>query len=669
MKLLKWGALCLGLIGVAALLAAIFWFRPPGSLEGPIAYQPIQDDLGWTRFGGDEGQSRYVPYQQITRSNVRYLKQAWAYHTGALDDHPETKDRIAFQLTPILAAGNLIGCTPHNKVFALDPATGEERWTYQATYPEGYRPANKWLCRSVVSWVDPDLPDEAPCQTRIFMGTNDVRLIALDAKTGDLCDGFADGGIRKIDIGMAQLWPGEVQITSAPAILGDVVIVGSAISDNARIKAPFGTVRAYDARTGDLRWTFDPIGKLRAQLIADGIDPSFEPGHANVWSSISVDSKRGLVYLPTSSASPDFWGGMRPGDNRYANSVVALDGKTGEVRWHFQTVHHDVWDFDLPTGPSFVTLTIDGQPRDALVQGTKQGLLFVLDRETGEPLIPVEERRVPQGGVFGEALSPTQPFPVAPPPLVPTKTSPDDAWGLTPFDKAWCRDKLAAAGPTDGLYVPPDEDGLIMRPFTGGGMNWGGVTIDQDRKIVVANMSNLVHLIKLRKKADGVVEEDPTMVSESEEFAPMVGAPFALERDVLRSPLGLPCTPPPWGVLAGFDLESRQVIWTRPIGTTRGLAGPISLPFGMPNLGGALTTASGLTFIGATMDNYLRAFDTQTGEELWGADLPGGGQAGPMSYAADGRQFVVIAAGGHAWFGTPLSDALVAYALPKQASH
>lgn len=663
MKIVKGLALFGGLCALGVLLVAIFWFRPPSGAQGPSKYEPVADNLNWTRFGGDEGQTRFVPLTQITRDNVGHLEQAWVYHTGALDDHPETLDRIAFQMTPILAAGLLIGCTPHNKVFALDPATGVERWTYTPSFNSDYRPANKWLCRSVVSWQDTKLPADAPCQTRIFMGTNDLRLIALDARTGDLCAGFADNGIHNIDIGRAQIWPGEAQITSAPAIVGDVVVVGTALSDNTAVAAPFGTVRAFDARSGAPVWSFDPIAQTRDELIAAGMDPAASPGHANVWSSISVDSDRGLVYLPTTSPSPDFWGGLRPGDNRYANSVVALDGATGAMRWHFQVVHHDVWDFDLPTGPSFVTLTIDGQERDGLVQGTKQGLLFVLDRETGDPLIPVEERPVPQNAVLGEALSPTQPFPIFPPPLVPNEISADDAWGLTPFDRAACRKVMAQAGPAK-LYTPPDEDGVLMFPFTGGGINWGGVAIDQDRKIVIANMSSVIHLIKLRRKAEGAENSAGGIVSESDEFAPMAGAPFALERDILRSPLGLPCNPPPWGVLAAVDLASNEILWSQPFGTTRKLAGPISLPFGTPNLGGALVTASGLTFIGATMDSYLRAFDTYTGEEIWGADLPGGGQAGPMSYAVNGKQYVVIAAGGHAWAGTPLNDTLVGFALP-----
>ncbi len=665
MKILKWGAMWFGLTALAILLVTIFWFRPPSGAQGPLQYEPVADYLNWTHFGGDEGQTRFVPLTQITRDNVGHLEQAWVYHTGALADHPDTLDRIAFQMTPILAAGSLIGCTPHNKVFALDPATGAERWTYTPSFNADYRPANKWLCRSVVSWKDSKLSNDAPCQTRIFMGTNDMRLIALDARDGRLCTDFADGGIRSIDIGRAQIWPGEAQITSAPAIVGGVVIVGTALGDNTAVAAPFGTVRAFDARTGAPLWQFDPIAATRNELIAAGMDPSDSPGHANVWSSISVDSKRGLVYLPTTSPSPDFWGGLRPGDNRYANSVVALDGLTGQVRWHFQVVHHDVWDFDLPTGPSFVSLTIEGQQRDGLVQGTKQGLLFVLDRETGQPLIQVEERPVPQNALLGEALSPTQPFPVFPPPLVPNEITADEAWGLTPFDRAACRDVMERAGPAK-LYTPPDEDGLLMFPFTGGGMNWGGVAVDQDRKIVIANMSSVIHLIKLVRKPEDHQDGAGGIVSESDEFAPMAGAPFALERDVLTSPLGLPCNPPPWGVLAAVDLEQRKILWSQPFGTTRKLAGPISLPFGTPNLGGSLVTASGLTFIGAAMDSYLRAYDTQTGEEIWGADLPGGGQAGPMSYAVNGKQYIVIAAGGHAWAGTELNDTLVGFALPDQ---
>ena len=312
-----------------------------------------------------------------------------------------------------------------------------------------------------------------------------------------------------------------------------------------------------------------------------------------------------------------------------------------------------------------MTLEIDGKPRDALVQASKQSLLFVLDRETGEPLIPVEERPVPQSAELGEAVSPSQPFPVQPPPLVPMSITADDAWGLTPFDRGRCRDRITAAGDT-APYTPPDQNGLILTPFTGGGTNWGGVTVDQQRKIVVANVSNLVHFIRLHPKTNGEIEQPPESVSELAEFAPMRGAPFAVEREMLSSPLGLPCNAPPWGLLAAFDLQSRKILWSVPFGTSRGLAGPLALPLGLPNLGGAMTTASGLTFIGAATDGYLRAFETLTGKELWGIKLPGGGQATPMSYSVGGRQHIVIAAGGHAWAGTELNDTLVAYALPAQ---
>jgi quinoprotein glucose dehydrogenase len=611
----------------------------------------------WSHYGGGPGGSRFADAAEITPANVDRLTRVWTARTGHMNAPRAALDESKFQATPILAGGKLVLCTPFNTVIALDPATGAEIWRHDpGLVTDGVDPANGFNCRGVTAWTDPAGPSDAPCAARVFMGTNDHRLVALDLATGRPCAGFGENGVVTVDPGMALRWPGEFQITSPPVVAGGAVIVGSAISDNVRVEAPSGAVRAFDVRTGALKWMWDPIERA---------DPARREGHANVWAAMAVDEARGLVFLPTTSPSPDFFGGLRPGDNRHANSVVALEAATGRVRWAFQTVHHDVWDYDLPAQPMLVTIRKDGRPRDVVIQVTKTGLVFVLDRDTGEPVFPVEERAVPQGGVEGETLSPTQPFPVAPAPLSRTTITPEDAFGLFGFDKAACARRIAGAR-AEGLYTPPTTQGTILFPFTGGGANWGGGAYDPGLNRLYINTSNAMHLITLIPRKDVPEEVAPDRYGEDVEFARMRGAPYAMTREVLRSPIGMPCNPPPWGELHAIDMDTGAEAWRATLGTTEDLA-PLGLALktGTPNLGGPLVTAGGLVFIGAAMDRYLRAFDAKTGAELWRGRLPAGGQATPMSYVWEGRQYVVIAAGGHAELDTPRGDFIVAYAVRR----
>lgn len=614
---------------------------------------------GWAHYGGDEGGSRYSNAEQITRENVRSLKQAWRYETGDLARPEKIRRQAAAEATPILVADSLVFCTPFNEVIALDPGTGAQRWRFDPKINLEQRPANQFTCRGVAYWKS---GSEESCSERIFTGTNDSRLIALDARSGALCEGFGDNGVISVDPGMDLVWPGEFQFTSPPAVLGDTIIVGSSISDNARVAAPSGIVRAYDARTGAMKWTFDPIPREADSAYANdwrGGKPVIE-GHANVWAPMSIDRKRGLVFLPTSSASPDFYGGLRPGDNRHANSVVALNAENGEIVWARQLVHHDVWDYDLPAQPGLYSVWRNGRSHDVVAQVTKTGHVFVLDRETGEPFLPIEERSTPQDAIYGEALSPTQPFPLTPA-IVPDRLSPSEAFGLTVWDRGSCRRTIESAR-ADGLFTPPSVGGTILRPANLGGANWGGAAFDPARNLLVVNMSNIAHLIHLIPAADVEAAKE---VAHDAEISPQSGAPYGVRRDVLLSPLGLPCSPPPWGVIAGVDIASGEIVWRKRFGTTKDLAGGIALPLGTPNIGGPMTTAGGLVFIGAAMDNYLRAFDVETGEEIWKGRLPAGGQATPMSYEWEGRQYIVINAGGHGRMQTTLGDSLVAFALPE----
>ena len=645
-------------LAAGCLLAALpFWCLPTH------AGQPES----WPSYGNDVGGSRYSPLADIGPENVASLEEAWTYRTGDVSDgRGEVASTSAFELTPILVDGTLYLCTPFNRVIALDPETGAERWAYDPEIDLSKHYSNQLICRGLSTWLDPKRASGEVCQRRIFTGTNDARLIALDARTGLPCPDFGKAGQvdLKPDVGMLR-HPGEYQVTSPPAVVHDLVVVGSAISDNQRVDAPSGVVRAFDARSGALRWAWDPFS-------ASQDDPRDLPrsqagyhlGTANVWSALAVDEERDLLFAPTGNTAPDYYGGHRRQTDAYASAVVALRASTGEVVWSFQTVHHDLWDFDVPAQPTLFTLRRDGREIPALVQATKMGMLFVLNRETGEPLFPVEERPVPQRAAPGETPAPTQPFPTRPPPLVPQSLSPEEAWGVTPWDRAACRKRLEALH-WEGMYTPPSRQGTLMFPGNAGGSNWGGVAVDPERQIVVANTMSTAWAVTLIPSADF---ERERAANPGVEIAPQTGTPFAMRRELLLSPLGVPCNPPPWGSLAAVDIARGEIRWQVPLGTIRDIA-PIPIPYeiGVPNIGGPLVTRSGLIFIAATMDDYLRAYDIQSGQELWKGRLPAGGQATPMSYRATkgGRQFVVIAAGGHARAGTKLGDSLVAYALPK----
>ena len=615
----------------------------------------------WAHYGGDGGAHRYSKAASIDVDNVGGLEKAWEYRSGDLASKSDAMRRAATEGTPILVEDALIFCTPFNEVIALHPADGTERWRFDPEIDLDEWPANQFVCRGVSYWRDAD--SNTDCASRIFMGTNDARLIAIDARTGQRCAAFGKNGEVRIDPGMDLWWPGEFQITSPPVVVADTVIIGSAISDNARVVAPAGSVRAFDARSGEALWDFDPIPRGEsdeARKEWQGTQPPQE-GHANVWAPMSVDLERGFVFLPTTSPSPDFYGGLRPGDNRHANSVVALHAATGKVVWGFQTIHHDVWDYDVPAQPGLYSVWKDGRVHDVVVQVTKAGFVFVLERDNGEPFLPIEERPVPQGGVPGEALSPTQPFPSVTPALVPDTVSADDAFGITWFDKRACRKRIEAAR-HEGLFTPPTTAGTILLPFTGGGANWGGPAYDPERNLLIINMSNMAHHVMLFPAAefDAMRAAYP-----DKEVSPQEGAPFGMKREPLLSALGLPCTPPPWGVLAAVDLGSGEIVWRRTIGTTEDLSPGPALELGTPSMGGPIVTAGGLIFIGGTMDHYLRAFDVATGAELWRGRLPAPGQATPMTYQWNGRQYVVIFAGGNARMGTALGDSLIAFALPE----
>ena len=626
----------------------------------------------WDYYGATQGGVRYSALWQINRRNVEDLEVAWTYRTGELARHGAAFAQAqAFQATPTLVAGSLIVCTPTGRLIALDPKNGRERWVFDPELPmpnagAGFMPR----CRGVTPWVDTRVPHDAPCAQRLFHGTWAFRVYAVDARTGKRCRDFGQQGEVVLESGRT-LDPDEfIQVSSPPVVVRDVVIFGSAISDSVRADAPSGRVRALDARSGALRWEFDPVPRDAADpaALTWGGDSARRGGGANAWAPLSADEARDLVFVPTTSASPDYYGASRPGENRYANSLVALRASTGKLVWHFQTTHHDIWDYDLPAQPILVELRRAGRTIPAVVQLTKQGLVFVFNRETGEPVFPIEERPVPQGGVAGEWLSPTQPFPVAPPPLAAQGVQPDDAWGFTFFDRRSCRRQIEALR-HDGIYTPPSLQGTIYMPAFLGGANWGSGAYDPARQWLYVSTLNAPGVARLIPRTDAAAKS-PTMTEGREldlgagvMFAQR-GTPYQVETRMLMSPLGAPCTAPPWGRLAAVDLAEGTIRWQVALGSIEKI-NPLRIPleYGTPNAGGAIVTAGNLVFIAASMDNKFRAYDAESGEVLWTARLPAGGQATPMTYSMDGRQYVVIAAGGHALYRTTPGDYVIAYAL------
>ena len=632
-------------------------------------------EVGWVANGRDVQGTRYLPASEITRETVSRLEVAWTYRTGEAGPAFATKKPTAFEATPLVVDGTMYVGTPLGRVVALDPATGRERWIFDPKIARDVTYGD-FASRGVSTWLDPAAPADGACRRRIFVATAQSQLFAIDARDGAPCATFGRGGSVNLKEGL-RIPPFEPQaysMTSPPVVVNGVVVTGSSVADNSRPDVPSGEVRAFDARTGALKWTWDPIPQ-------DPKDPAYgewrgamahKTGAANAWSVLAADPERDLVFVPTGSGAPDYYGALRLGDNRYANSIVALKASTGRVAWAFQTVHHDLWDYDNASPPAFVTLSRDGTRVPVVLQANKDGMLFVLNGETGRPIFPVEERAVPASTIPLEEASRTQPFTAVTPPLSPHRFTVNDVWGTSDADRAACRAAIEGLR-NDGIFTPPSLQGTLVMPSNIGGAHWGGVAIDPVREIAIVPVNRLAAVVQLipREGFDfAKTRAAEQRLGDDYEYNMMQGTPYIMRRRMLLAPSKLPCTPPPFGTLVAVSLKTGGRLWEVPLGSISALVGggsAANIPpeWGSPNLGGPIVTAGGLVFIAAALDRQLHAYDIETGRELWHGALPASGKATPMSYRlASGEQFVAITVGGGGAWG--VGDYVVVFHLRRE---
>jgi quinoprotein glucose dehydrogenase len=703
----RWEAGRAALAGALTLYAGVAvttWVVDPFAVDGELSdlqRLPSANSHGvpageWHAYGRTGHGQRYAPLDQITPENVDQLEVAWHHHTGDLRGRPGDPEETTFEMTPLKVGDRLFLCTPHQQAIALDATTGQELWRFDPKVLSRLALQHQ-TCRGLSYWpgngnaaplAGPAAPDAASvpgaptlpiaaqdspavdtCTGMLFLPTADGRIIALDPASGAVCRSFG-GGTGQINLwrGMPNVRLGGYYSTSPVVASQRVLVVGGTVLDNVSVREPSGVVRGFDIQTGQLLWNWDPA-RPEGDTAPIPAGQTYAESSPNVWSIMSVDEALGLVYLPLGNPPPDQWGGRRSdASEKVGSSVVALDLATGRLRWVFQTVHHDLWDYDVPAQPTLVDLTVGGAPVPALVQPTKQGELFVLDRRTGQPVHPVKEVAAPQGAARGDRTAPTQPVSAVsfdPPPLTGASM-----WGATPFDQLACRIAFHRLR-YEGRYTPPSVEGTLVYPGNFGVFNWGGIAVDPQRQIAFTTPGYLAFTSQLVPRPDdttlmvqGEKRPEDSLPALNENF----GAPFAVKLAAFTSPFGIPCQAPPWGYVAGVDLGSGRIVWKHRNGTVRDLA-PVPLPFrmGVPSLGGPLLTAGGVAFLSGSLDYYLRAYDASNGKTLWRSRLPAGGQATPMSYlGADGRQYIVVAAGGHGSLGTRAGDSVIAYALPRR---
>lgn len=661
-------------------------FTHPGEIKGELGRDtttlfstaPDMPDGEWQAYGRTEFGDRYSPLRQITPTNIYQLEEAWRIRTG---DMPTENDPVELtnQNTPLKVNGKLYACTAHSKVLALDPDTGAEIWRFdpQIKSPSGFKGFAHMTCRGVSyydenSYVNAD-GSPAPkvseagqavaraCPRRLYLPTADARLIALNADNGKVCEGFGNQGVIDLTQGIGPFTAGGYYSTSPAAITRSLVIIGGHVTDNESTNEPSGVIRAYDVHDGRLVWNWDSNNPTETAPLAPG--KTYSRNSANMWSLASVDENLGMVYLPLGNQTPDQWGADRtPGAEKFSAGIVALDLATGKVRWNYQFTHHDLWDMDVGSQPTLLSLKTADGVKPALIAPTKQGSLYVLDRRDGTPIVPINEIPVPQGAVEGDHTAPTQARSDLN--LLGPDLTEQAMWGATPFDQMLCRIQFRELR-YEGQYTPPSVQGSLIYPGNVGVFNWGSVSVDPVRQLLFTSPNYMAFVSKMVPRAE--VAEGSKRESETSGVQPNTGAPYAVIMHPFMSPLGVPCQAPAWGYVAGIDLLSNKVVWKHKNGTSRDSSPiPIGLPIGVPSMGGSIVTASGLGFLSGTLDQYLRAYDVNTGEVLWKARLPAGGQATPMTYTGkDGKQYVLVTAGGHGSLGTKMGDYIIAYKLPN----
>ncbi|MBX4927723.1 glucose/quinate/shikimate family membrane-bound PQQ-dependent dehydrogenase [Rhizobium binae] len=633
---------------------------PKDQVAANPAFGGSVPDGEWHQYGRTPFGQRYSPLDQITAENVSTLKEAWRYQTGDVK-RPEDISETTYQVTPLKVKDTLYLCTPHNWAIALDAKTGKEKWKYDAN--SGMNPNRQHqTCRGVTYYADPDVAAGQPCAERVYLPTSDARLIALDAADGKVCTSFADQGVLHLETGMRFNPAGYYYSTSPPVAVAGKIIIGGAVNDNYSTEEQSGVIRAFDIRTGALVWNWDSGNPDVTTPIAEG--QTYTTNSPNSWSVFSVDEAFGMVYIPLGNQVPDQIGiGRSDNVEKFSSSIVALDIASGQLRWVRQTVHHDLWDMDVPAQPALIDLTKpDGSVVPALVGPTKQGDIYVLDRRSGEPIIPIKEIPAPGGAVSGDHTSPTQP--ISDLTFSPEPLKEKDMWGVSLFDQLLCRIDFHRYR-YEGRYTPPSLKGTIVYPGNFGTFNWGSVAVDPERQIMFGMPTYLAFTSRLVPAADIPPRGQDEKGSE-QGLNRNDGAPYGVFMGPFLGPMQIPCQAPPWGYVAGVDLRTGKIAYMHKNGTVRDMT-PLPLPFkvGVPGIGGPMLTKGGVAFLGAAVDNYLRAYDVTSGRELWRARLPAGGQATPMTYTTDdNKQYVVMVAGGHGSVGTKPGDYVIAYTLP-----
>ena len=643
--------------------------------------KPQQD---WSSYGRTPEGDRFAAIDQITRDNVNELQVAWTFRTGDTPLSP-TGNGAEDQQTPLQVGNTLYLCTPHNNVIAVEADSGKQIWKREINAQ-----AEVWdSCRGLALFdatkpvTQPTQPGStavpAPvlaagdsCQRRILMNTIDARLIAINADNGEFCASFGNNGVVDLKQGLGKAPDPLYQLTSAPQVAGTTVVVGGRVADNVQTDMPGGVLRGFDVISGKMRWAFDPGNDDPNAVLMPGQD--YTRSTPNSWAPLSYDPAMNTVFLPMGSSSVDLWGANRTKlDHTYGASILALDATTGKQKWVYQTVHNDLWDFDLPMQPSLVDFPMkDGTTKPAVVIGAKTGMIWVLDRLTGKPLTKVEERPMPQGHIPNEQYTKTQPHSVEMPNIGNQTLTESDMWGATPFDQLACR--IAFKGMRyDGLFTVPDTDKSLSFPGSLGGLNWGSISFDPNNQYMFVNDMRLGLWVQMIPQDTSKVARGSNggeSVNTGMGAVPLKGTPYAVNKNRFMSPLGIPCQAPPFGTLSAIDMKTRQIVWQVPVGTVQdtgpfGIKMHAQMPVGMPTLGGTLATQGGLVFIAGTQDYYLRAFDSSTGKEVWKARLPVGSQGGPISYVSpkNGKQYILISAGG-ARQSPDRGDYVIAYALP-----